>query len=71
MHFGDLVEVDRLGLPHHGSWGVVEKVEGGEAVVLLVAITKQGTYTATHAPMKFETWELRVLRCFSDVRGGT
>jgi hypothetical protein len=69
VHEGDLVEVDRLGLPHHGHWGVVHKVEAVEAVVLLVQLTKEGTYAA-RALERFETWELRVLLRAHDRRSG-
>lgn len=70
VHVGDLVEVDRLGMPWHGYWGVVDQVEGAEAVVLLAALTKVGNHLITHA-VPFESWELRVLRRANDTRGGT
>lgn len=69
IRVGDLVEVNRLGLPHHGQWGVVHEVDGVEAVVQLVELDKKGPYWANGALRKFETWELRILTYATDKRG--
>lgn len=57
----DIVEVDRLGLPHHGAWGVVKKVENLEVWVRLVNYAKAPTGQVLGPLVKVEPWELRLL----------
>lgn len=58
---GDQVEVDSLGTPFHGKWGIVSKSGELEIEVRLVEFSRLYNRHVLTSPMRFEPWELRVV----------